>query len=221
MIKALTLTILTASLINSAQAKPLMGINETYLIERSGTVITVASNNISKDGIAKYMDLKTSKMKSIEFSELSKATKKEIYGVKAGEYILLTNKVVDSSRLISRYCEVNNVFENKMAEVGCKIYRIDEEKKNIPTIRLKYIVKDLRSVTAEVSSLDKIKKGEVVELRINTKHAIAGKKVKVLAIFANREVLVEKTGFKILDSKSILFKAFVDRVRISDLNKLD
>lgn len=218
--KTLLLSLMTVSLMTTAQSKGLIGVIDTYIIEKSGQVIDVASNEISENGMAKYYDYKTNKRKTIDLSELSKSTKKEIAGVKAGEYILLTTKVANSSELISRYCEVYNVFENSMAEVGCKTYAQDNEKKILETIRLDYIVKNVRSVIAEVESLNGVKKGEAMELRVDTPSAKVGRNVRVLVIFANGEALVQKIGFGLLDSSSILYKTSVDRVRVSDLSKI-
>lgn len=220
--KTLLLTLMTISMISTAQAKGLIGIIETYIIEKNGMVINVASNEVSADGRAPYFDYSANKKKVIELSELSKATNKEIDGVKTGEMILMTTKVSGSNtEVISRYCEVSNVFENHMAQVSCKMYAKDK-RELFNTGSFEFIVKNVRSVIAEVASLNGIRKNEAVELRINTKNAKAGKNVKVLAIFANREALVQKIGLSnFTDSASIIHKKTVDRVRISDLNKLD
>jgi len=220
--KTLLLTLMTISMLSTAQAKGLIGIIETYIIEKNGMVINVASNEVSEDGRAPYFDYSANKKKTIELSELSKATNKEIDGVKAGEMILMTTKVSGSNtELISRYCEVSNVFENQMADVTCKTYEKDKlDLLNFGS--LNFIVKNVRSVIAEVASLNGIRRSEAVELRINTKNTKAGKKVRVLAIFANGEALVQKIGLSNLtDSSSIIHKKTADRVHISDLSKLD
>lgn len=218
--KTLLLTLLTVSMFSTAHAG-LIGIIETYIIEKNGKVINVASNEISKDGIALYFDYSTNKKRGIHLSELSKATNKEIDGVKAGEMILMTTKVSGSNtELISRYCEVSNVFENHMAEVSCKMYKNDK-RELFNSGSFEFIVKNVRSVIEEVASLNGIRKSEAVELRINTKNAKAGKNVRVLAIFANGEALVQKIGFNLTDSASIIHMKTADRVRISDLSKLD
>lgn len=218
--KTLLLTLLTVSMLSTAQAG-LIGIIETYIIEKNGKVINVASNEVSKDGMALYFDYSTNKKRSIHLSELSKATNKEIDGVKAGEMILMTTKVSGSdTELISRYCKVYNVFENHMADASCKMYKKDK-REFFDSGSLQFIVKNVRSVIAEVASLNGIRKNEVVELRINTNNAKAGKNVRVLAIFANGEALVQKTGFNLNESAAIIHKLTVDRVRVSDLNKLD
>lgn len=219
--KTLLLTLMTVSLMTTVQAKGLIGIIDTYIIVKSGKVINVASNEVTEDGRAKYFDYSENKSKTIEFSELSKSTRNEIAGVRAGEFILMTTKVVNSPELISRYCEVYNVFENSMAQVGCKAYAQDNKGKLFPTNRLEFIVQNVRSTIAEVKSLDGINKGQAVELRVNTLNAKAGRNVRVLAIFANGEALVQKLGFGLLDSSSIIYKSSVDRVRVSDLSKFN
>jgi len=219
--KTLLLTLMTVSFISSVQAKSLFGTLDKYIIEKTGQVIEVASNEISDNGTAKYFDYKEGKRKTIDLSEISKSVKTEIAGVKAGEVILLTTGVANTpSESISRYCQVFNVFANGMADVGCKTYEEDNKKGVIVATRLDFIVHDISSVVSEIESLDGIQKGEVVELRVNTKNAKAERNVKVLAIFANGEALVQKIGFNFLDTSGIVYQSSVDRVQLSDLSKL-
>lgn len=220
--KTLLLTLMTVSFISSVQAKSLFGTIDSYIIEKTNQVIQVASNEISDDGVVSYFDYKEGKRKTINRSEISKSTLKEIAGVKIGEVILLNTGVANSAtETITRYCQVFNVFENSMAYVGCKTYAEDNKAGVIKATRLDFIVNNVESVVAEVSSSEGIKKGEIAELRINTKSAKAGRNVKVLAIFANGEALVQKVGFSFLDTSSIVYQSSVDRVQLSDLSKLN
>lgn len=218
--KTLLLTLMTVSFMTTAQAG-IFGTVDKYIIQKTGQVIEVSSNDISKDGIVKFFDYKEHKKKTIELSELSKSTINEIAGVKAGEVILLTTGAANSStETVSRVCQVFNVFESKQAHVGCKTYEEDNKNGAIATNRLDFIVNNVESVVAEVKSSEGLSKGEKAELRIDTRSAKAGRNVKVLAIFANGEVLVQKFGFNILDTNSIIHQSSVDRVTLSDLNKL-
>lgn len=219
--KTLLLTLMTVSFISSVQAKSFFGTTDYYIVEKTQEVIAIGSNSISDNGVAEYYDYKESKRKTIDISEVSKSTKKEIAGVKAGEVILLTTGVANSpGETISRYCQVFNLFENSMAFVGCKTYEEDNKEGVIVATRLDFVVGNVNSVVAEVESLDGIKKGETVELAVNTKNAKAGRNVKVLAIFANGEALVQKVGLSFLDTSGIVYQAVVDRVQLSDLSKL-
>ncbi len=219
--KTLLLTLMTVSFISSVQAKSLFGRIDKYIIEKTGQVIDVASNEISDNGTAQYFDYKDGKRKTIDLSQISKSVKHEIDGVKIGEVILLTTGVANSpTESISRYCQVFNVFANGMAQVGCKTYEEDNKKGVIVATRLDFIVNNVNSVVAEVDSLEGINKGETVELRTDTKSAKAGRNVKVLAVFANGEALVQKIGFSFLDTSGIVYQGSVDRVQLSDLSKL-
>lgn len=220
--KPLLLALMTLSFVSSVQAKAFFGTMDYYIVEKTKEIIEIGSNDISEDGVATYFDYKKSKRLKIDISEVSKSTRKEIAGVAAGETILLTTGVANSdTESISRYCQVFNLFENSMAYVGCKTYEEDNKKGIIKATRLDFIISDVKLVVAEVASLDGIKKGEIAELRINTKSAKAGRNVKVLAIFANGEALVQKLGFGLIDTSGIVNKLSVDRVLLSDLNKLN
>ncbi len=219
---ALLLSLMAVSLMTTANAKGFFGTVDKYIIARTGQVIEVGSNDID-NGVAEYFDYRESKRKTINMSELSKSTREEIAGVKAGETILLTTGVANSTdgSTISRYCTVFYVFENKMSHVGCKTYAEDNIAGQIAANRLDFIVGNVESVIAEVASLEGFKTNEAVELAVNTKYSKAGREVKILAIFANGEVLVQKTGFNVLDTGSIVTKhGAIDRVLLSDLNKL-
>lgn len=169
---------------------------------------------------AKFYDYRESKRKSIEMDKVSKATREEIAGVKAGEIALVTTYVGTSkTKTTSRYCEVFYVFENKQASVGCSTSIEDANKRGEIPRRLDFIINDVENITAEVESIDGIKKGDFVELRVDAKFAKANRKVRVLALMANGEALVQKIGFGLIDTSSIVYKGEVDRVQASDLMK--
>lgn len=218
--RSLTLAFILSALCSTVSAGSFFGRVDKYMIKDSGMIIEVATNEISDDGLtAKYYNYKERKFKTIELAELSKSTQEEIAGVRSGEMVLVqTYAGASRTETISRFCEVFYVFENKKAFVGCKTYAADQIPGYATPSRLDFIVNNVESIVAEVESLEGIKKGDVAELRIDTKSAKAGRQVRVLAIFANGEALVQKTGLGILDTSSIVYKGNIDRVSLTDLN---
>jgi len=220
--RSLTLAFILSAICSNVFAGSFLGRVEKYMIKDTGMIIEIATNEISDDGLSgKYYDYKERKFKMIELAELSKSTREEIAGVKSGE-IALVQTYAGSSRTetISRFCEVYYVFENKKANVGCKTYAADQIPGYTTPSRLDFIVNNVESIVAEVESFEGIQKGDVLELRVNTQSAKAGRQVRVLAVFANGEALVQKTGFGILDTSSIVYKGNVDRVNVNDLSKI-
>lgn len=219
----LLMTLVTLSLTSQVHAKSFFGTVDKYIINKTNEVIEIGSNEIEDDGkTASYYNYRESKRKTIDMSEVSKSTREEIAGVKAGETILVTTGVARSkTETISRFCAVFNVFENGKAQVGCRTYKEDYVPGYAIPNRMDFIINHVSLVTAEVESLDGFNKGETAELRINTENAKAGRNVRILAIFANGEALVQKVGFGILDTSSIVYKSGIDRIQLSDLNKLN
>lgn len=219
----LLLTLITTTMFSVAEAKPFFGRIEKYIEVKTGKVIEIGSNDIEADGTASFYDYATSTKRTINISELSKSTREEIAGVKAGERILATTYAANSNTITtSRYCEVFYVFENKMAYVGCKASEVDIIPGYALPERFDFILSNVEQVTAEVDSLDGFSRGETAELRIDAKTAKAGKNMKILAIFTNGEALVQKAGFNVLDTSGVLNKlGAVERIQLSDLNKLD
>lgn len=220
---SLLLTLMTVSLLSVAEAKPIFGRMERYLEVKTGKVIEIGSNSIEDDGTASFYDYATGTKRTINISELSKSTREEIAGVKAGERILVTTYAANSNTVTTgRYCEVFHVFENKMAYVGCKTSEVDIIPGYALPERFDFLINNVEQVTAQVDSLDGFSRGETAELRIDSKTAKAGRNMKILAIFTNGEVLVQKAGFNILDTSGVLHKlGAVERIQLSDLNKLD
>ncbi len=221
--KTLLLSLMTISFMSQVQAKAFFGRVEKYIIPATGQIIEIASNEIEDDGqTAEFYDYRDGKRKNIDMSTVSKSTREEIAGVKAGEAILVTTQAGnDKTKTVSRYCAVFYVFENKQAFVGCNT---TVEADRIPgyalPTRMDFIVNNVENVIAQVEEHDGVKKGDIMELRINTANAKAGRNMRVLAVFANGEVLVEKAGLGFLDTNSIVYRGGVDRVTTSDLSKL-
>lgn len=217
----LSISLLTLCLTTTAQAKSFFGTVDKYINIHTNQIIEVASNEI-EDGVASYFDYSDNKRKTINISELSKATREEISDVRAGEAILAKTFVANSKEeTVIRFCQVFYLFENKSAYVGCKT----TEKDNIPgyqtPARFDFIISNIESVTPQVSSLDGFETKETCELKVETKTIEAGKRVKILAIFANGEALIQKVGLNFLDTSGILNKlGSVERVKLSDLNKI-
>lgn len=220
--KTLLLSLMTISFLSQAHAKSFFGRVEKYIIPATGQVIEIASNEIEDDGLtAEFFDYRDSKRKNIDMSTVSKSTREEIAGVKAGEAILVTTLVGNSkTETTSRYCAVFYVFENKQAMVGCATSSVDNIPGYVTPRRMDFIINNVENVIAQVEERDGVKKGDIMELRINTANAKAGRNVRVLAVFANGEVLVEKAGLGFLDTNSLPYRGGVDRVTTADLSKL-
>jgi len=211
---ALLMAFTVLSLQSVAHAKSLIGRVDKYIILNSNQIIEIASNEI-EDGKGKYYDYAEHKWKTIDMNDVSKGTTEEISGVKAGERILATTMVANSkTETVSRYCQVFYVFENKKAYVGCKSTEADIIPGYQTPNRFDFIVENVESVTAEVSSLNDFSTKEIAELNTDTKNFSSGTKVKILAIFANGEALIQKSGFNILDTSDVLNKlGAVDRFK--------
>lgn len=221
--KALLLSVMTLAFTLEAQAKPLIGRIDKYIEIKNGNVIEIATNEI-EDGSATFYDYGIRKKRTIDMSEVSKATREEIAGVKAGEMILVETRLDNvrnvRNQTVSRYCEVFYLFENKQAYAGCKSSEADRIPGYQLPARFDFIINNVENVTAEVESLDGFTKGETAELSIETRTIKAGKNVRILAIFANGEALVQKDGFSRLDTSGILHKSGVERINLVDLSKL-
>ena len=219
--KTLLLSLMTIAFISHAQAKPFFGTVDKYIM-KNNQIIEIGSNDI-ENGQGVYFDYRDHKRKNIDMSEVSKSTKEEIAGVKIGETILLTTGVANdkSGAIISRYCSVFSVFENGQAHVGCRTYKEDNANGQIATNRLDFIVGvGSSNVTAQVDELEGIRTGENRSI-YNNKTLKDGRKVKVLAIFENGEVLVQRSVLNIQDTSSIIQKhGEVLRISISDLKEI-
>ncbi len=219
--KALLLSLMTIAFISQAQAKSFFGRVDKYIM-KNNQIIEIGSNDI-ENGKGIYYDYRDGKRKSIEMSEVSKSTDKEIAGVQIGEIILLNTGIANDKTggIINRYCSVFSVFENGLAYVGCKTYKEDNANGQIATDRLDFIVSlGNVNVTPEIAELEGVKKGDYRTVH-NSSDIKIGTKVKVLAIFDNGEVLVQKAGFNILDTSGIINKhGEVFRLSISDLREI-
>lgn len=212
---------LTVSLSSVVQAKAFFGTIDKYLVVKTAQVIEVGSNDV-EDGVATYYDYRTSKRKTIDLSELSKSTREEIAGVKAGERVLARTYVANSkTETVVRFCEVFYLFENKQAYIGCKATEADRINGYELPNRFDFIINNVEQVIAEVETLDGFKTNEIAELRVDTENLKAGKNVRVLAIFTNGEALIQKAGFSVLDTSGVLNKlGAVEKIKLTDLNKL-
>jgi len=212
--KALLLTLMTVSFVSTAQAKSFFGRMESYLDLKSGRIIEIASNHIEDDGTAEYFDQKERKFKIINLQDTSKATKAEIDGVKAGKRILVTSNLgITANAPVTRFCEVAYLFENKSALAKCKPAESDNE-----TRVFNYTIQNVEDVVAEVDNIQAVEENDIIELGSDTGVAKAGEKVRVLAVFASGEALIEKHGVSILDRAGVLYKLrAVEIVSISDI----
>ena len=202
----LLLTITTLSLMTNVHAKSLFGKIEKYVNVETGSVVEIASNRTENFNMSLY----------------SPSTKEEISGVRAGERILLTTYANKSTtKTVSRYCDVYNLFENKMALVGCSVYKIDQEANKDAPKRLEYVVTNVDEVVSEVSELNGFSTNDKAELKISSGTIKAGRNVRIVAIFENGEVLVQKTGYSFFSGDNVVDRGdSISRVSINDLTQI-
>lgn len=218
--KTALLLSLAVSLFTTAQAKSLIGRVDSYIIVKTGAVVSIATNEIEDDGsTATFYSYAHRKKITVNMSDLSKSTREEIADVKAGEHILI-NTPTASGKVITRTCTVFNLFESKQASVGCKTYEADAINGYRIPQRLDYIVQNIEDAVAEIEKLDNFSKGDTAELRVETKTIEANKKVRILAIFENGDALVEPVLAKLnfLNSSGTLYRYGVEKVKLQDLN---
>lgn len=186
-----------------------------YIEINSGKVVELSAYDIDKEKqTGTYFDYAEGKKFTVNMSELSKETREEINGVRAGKMILIPfQKEVKA-------CAVYYLFENGMAEIGCQTGAIV---KNIgmdrPERRI-YIAKNVEQngIIAEVDSLNGISKKAHATLKTKTGSLLEGEKVRVEVIFANGEALVQKMGLNLLDTSEVIMKFNIERVNLSDLS---
>lgn len=162
---------------------------------------------------ATYYDYKDGKKKTANISDLSAETKSAINGVKQGDHVLLNQEG-------HNFCEVFHVFENGVAYIGCQVNKI---RKNIGMDRpqdWRYFA-PTEILVAEVAEVDGFKKKERVILTKDAGTLVKGTEVRIEAVFANGEILVQKMGFNRLDTSSLRLKFGVVRVHSSDIEKIN
>lgn len=220
-VAALSVVLLASA--TQVSAKSLVGTISKYIINDNNRIIEISSNEIEDDGLAAtYYDYVARKRLTINMSEVSKSTRESINDVSSGEMILVTTGTArNNGETVNRYCQVFHLFENKKAYVGCKTYDIDNINGYARPNRLDFIINNVENVVAEISKAENLEKGDTATLRIDTKNAKAGRSVRVLALFNNGEALVQKLGFGVLDTSSIVYKSNIDRVQISVLVKVE
>lgn len=217
---ALLLSLMTVTLMATAQAKPLIGRVDSYIIPQSGKIVSIGTNEIEDDGSATFYSYAHGKKITLNVNDLSKSTRSEIANVKAGEAVLINTQSA-SGKVVTRICTVFNLFENKQAYVGCKTSAADNVTGYQTPNRLDYIIQNVEEVVgAEVNTLDKVSQGDVMELRVDTTLIKANKKVRVLKIFSNGDALVEPELAKLnfLNDSGTLYRYGVEKVRLQDLN---
>ncbi len=203
--------LLLASLVSlsfSAQAfiKPV----HKYIHTPTGRVIDASEYNFHGDEV-EFFDYAESKKKRVKAADLSKATRARLAGVKAGEFILVPFPEGP------RACEVWVLFENAMAQIGCQtgevMRQIGPSRPAIGT----YILSHAERAIGEVAELDGRKKKDHVVLSEAQGKLKAGESVRIEAIFANGQVLVQRAGLALLDTSSPLHKFNTTLVNLSDL----
>ena len=219
--KALLALIIVSMSFQNLEAREMVSKIRKYIHKDSNLIVELGGWDLSDDGKTnKYFDYKTGKKVTIEMDDFVIQTFDEIANVRAGEMVIAKTLVGNSrTETIDRICEVYYLFENKKAYIGCKAYEQDAIPGYSIPARFDFIVNNVEQVVAEINEFDGVKKGDTAELLVETRSIKNGKTVRVLAVMANGEALVQKMGFSILDTSSIIYKGGVERVKISDLRK--
>ena len=187
----------------SAQAEFLTPIHN-YILE-SGRVVMLQGINAAR-GTAWYYDNNINKRVQVNLSEVSKETKKKINGVGENDFVYTTTVAGP------QICVTYYVFENGMANVGCRTGKILS---NIGPSRYEVgsFTGSTKNLLAAVSDADGYSKGEVVLLN--------GQSVRIKAIYSNGYVLTESaSALAKLDTSGALLKTNVKIVTTRDLEKL-
>lgn len=219
--KRLSLIFLLALSFQSVQGREWVSKINKYIHKDTNQIIELGGWDLSEDGTTnKFFNYETRKYETVQMSDYIPATQEEIANVQAGEMIITKTLVAHSkTEVIERICSVFYLFENNKAYVGCK----SDEADNLPGYttpsRFDFIVNDVANVVGEINEFEGFKKGDTAELGVETKAIKNGKTVRILAVMANGEALIQKMGFSILDTSSILFKSGVERVKLIDLIK--
>ena len=209
----------TVVLVQAVSAREWVSKVRKYIHKDNSQIIELGGWDLSEDGKTnKFFNYKTGKREVVLMEDYVIETYNEIAGVKAGEYLLVDTLLGNSkTETINRFCQVYNLFENKKAYVGCRSYEADRIPGYGLPQRFDFIINNVENTVAEVESVDGIKKGTVAELAVETETIKLGKNVRVLAVFANGEALVEKVGFGYLDTSTVIYKGNVEKVKVSDL----
>lgn len=181
-----------------------------YINIKTGELIEASVNDIEDDQV-KYFDYSDSKRKKVPLIDLSKQTNDRIAGVKAGELVLVPFGKE------TKPCEVYYVFANGMARIGCQtgkmLGNISIDRPAIGQFNLNHVA----NVIPEVATLDGRNKKDYAVMSINIGKLKAGANVRIEAIFANGEALVQKMNISFLDSSGVIRKHNIERVKLEDL----
>ena len=187
----------------SAQAKFLKPIHN-YILE-SGKVVLLQGINESR-GTAWYFDNDLNKRVQVNLSEVSKESKKKINGVSGNDYVFTTTNKGP------QICLTYHVFENGMAQLGCRTGKILDyygpEKYELAT----YSGSTLNLLASE---------NEVNGFSKNEEVLLNGRKVSIKGIYSNGYALTETVYiFSHLDTTKSIANSSIEIVNTSDLQKL-
>lgn len=213
-------SILLAALILSmtnAEAKFFSRIDK-YINIKTNEVIELSENDIDTEkDTATYYSYSERIRKTAKLADLSKSTTEEISGVRQMEFLLADN--LDGQTI----CQVWHLFENGSAYVGC---RTGKRMQNIGMPRpgtANGILSSVNhpSVVVEVDELNDFRSQDIAQLTEDTQQNVAGTTVRIEAVFANGEALIQKRGLNLLDTSGLLLKYSVEKVRLDQLKKIE
>lgn len=104
-----------------------------------------------------------------------------------------------------------------MARIGCQT---GEMLGNIGVDRPavgQYNLNHVSNITPEVKELQGFSKKDFTVMAVKKGKIKEGAKIRIEAIFANGEAMVQKMGIGYLDSSSVLMKLNIERVHLNDL----
>lgn len=214
MLAFMAFTLLTA---NNSYANAFYSKIHPYMQISTGEVLQLSEFDFDKNNttITYYSYLHGKKL-TISVDDISKSTTSEIAGVKAGELVLIQGP----AGLVT--CSVYNLFENTMARIGCQTGkitgRLGPDRRVLSSATL--LTVDQAGVIAEVDSINNISKLDQGSLTADAGTLKAGTKVRIEAVFANGDAVVQKLGLNILDTESLLMKKAVEKINLNDF-KLD
>ena len=160
---------------------------------------------------ARYYSYRSNQWKEVSLADLSKAVYARLDGVKERDMVLASVRSDDLQP-----CEVWNVFENSLVELGCQNGRISD---NIGVDRpeLSSYIKTTQQVVKEVTQRDGFQKKDKVRLMKDQGDLKKGDLVRIEHIFENGEAMIQKMGLNLIDTSGLLMK---DKVEVVDLKDL-
>lgn len=210
--KSLLLATALLTLLSETASAQLFQKHYYYLNTKTGEMISLIKIN-QAEGTGVYYDYLDYTKKTVPLDVLAKETDGALGEVEQGEMLLA--KFEDGLRP----CAVYHLFENGTARVGCQNGDIAD---NIGVDRLVVAQYNAQVDQAipEIAEAEGFATKEKVILRRDAANMKSGVTVRIEAIFANGDALIQKAGANLLDTSGVLLKrSNVAVVNLTDLEK--